>query len=143
MELSQLIDVVPEVAPMDNIEKVRSVMAQAAAKVVAVVSDGHLLGVITEPALTRHESLPELTTFDLLARDMMNAPIQKIPIATPVIEAARTMRSQRMRYAALVDDKGSFAGLVTLRRVLFEVMDELDLKVDNLERELMADGPGG
>jgi hypothetical protein len=38
---------------------------------------------------------------------------------------------------------GQLLGMVALRYLLYDLMNELALKVDNLETYLMADGPGG
>ena len=53
------------------------------------------------------------------------------------------MRSRHIRHLPIVDEHGAMLGIVSLRYVLFEVMDRLAEKADDLERFLMTDGPGG
>jgi CBS domain-containing protein len=101
------------------------------------------VGIVTEQNLERRAAELGAAAATSLVRDTMRGPVETVPASTSVLDAANIMRAGRIRSLGLVDEQGSYVGLVTMRRVLYEVMDELDLKVDNLERELMADGPGG
>jgi CBS domain-containing protein len=143
MDLSELIETVSEVAPDDTFAAVLGVMSERQAKVAAVIQDRKVLGIIAEPDIARYRAILGPETSALRARDVMTAPVERALVSTSVMDAASGMRWRRTQYLALVDEGGDFVGMVTLRGVLFEVMDELDLKVDDLERELMADGPGG
>jgi CBS domain-containing protein len=143
MQLHNLIELVPEVSPDDTFADVLALVSAGQAKVAAVVQDRKILGIIAQSDIARRSAMPNGDTSMLHARDLMTAPVETMLASVPVIDAARAMRPRRIQYLALVDDSAHFLGIATLRRVLFEVMDELDLKVDNLERELMADGPGG
>jgi predicted transcriptional regulator len=143
MDLPQLIETISQVSPNDTFAAVSGLMFERKTKIAAVIQDRKVLGFVAESEITRRGAVPGLETSALRASDVMITSVEEMLASTPVIDAARAMRSRRIQYLALVDDGGDFVGIVTLRRVLFEVMDELDLKVDNLERELMADGPGG
>jgi len=44
---------------------------------------------------------------------------------------------------ALISTRGEVAGMVAMRYLLYEMTDELERKVDNLEGFIMADAPGG
>jgi CBS domain-containing protein len=143
MDLIQLVETVSEVSPNAPFATVSGLTSEGKLKFAAVVHNRKILGFISASEIARRGAVPGLDTATLRATDVMNDVVEKMLASTPVIDAAREMRSRRIQYLALVGDDGNFLGVVTLRRVLFEVMDELDLKVDNLERELMADGPGG
>ena len=143
MDLSQLTETISEVSPDATFAVVEQLMSDRQARITVVIQDGTALGIIAAPEIARHKAIPEEEASAMRARDGMTALAETMLSSTPVKDAAREMRSRRVLYLALVDDDGAFEGLVTLRRVLFDVVDELDLKVDNLERELMADGPGG
>ena len=141
MDLPELVAPLPSVSPEETLPAVGRLMHERQMRAATVMCDGKLLGLITEA------SLAEVAVSDgartPCAQDVMIADIEHVPVSMPVLAAAKLMRTRRLAYLALVDDQDEFVGIVTLRRVLFEVMDELGLKVDNLERELMADGPGG
>jgi CBS domain-containing protein len=143
MDLRELIEPFPEISPDESFAAVLAVMAAQRSAAVAVVVDRKVQGLITDRDVARHSAIPEVDTSEVRARDVMASPVEKLPATTAVIDAARVMRAQRIPYLAVTDAQGDYLGCVTLRAVLSEVMDELDLKVDNLERELMADGPGG
>jgi arabinose-5-phosphate isomerase len=143
MDLLQLAEGTVEIRPDMSIADTIARMSQRMINVAAVIDDGRIAGIVTEHDLKRQaaELGPDAATS--CVRDVMLPPVETIPASTPVLEAANIMRARHIRTLGLTDGQGSYVGLVTLRRVLYEVMDELDLKVDNLERELMADGPGG
>ncbi len=141
-----LIENIPQVAPDESLAKISVLMAQHQASVAVVLQDRKILGVLAESmiAIARQKNGDDGADHPApVARDVMSTSVEGMPVSTSVTDAAREMRSRRLPYVALIDDEGQFVGLVTLRRVLFDVMDELGMKVDNLERELMADGPGG
>lgn len=138
-----MMEAAPEVSPNDTIESVLKRMTNDKAKAAAVLEGRKIVGIITEPDIARKAAIPELSARARVARDVMTVTVEKMAVVSPVMDAAQAMRARKIPFLALVDDAGDFVGLVSLRRVLFEVMDELGLKVDNLERELMADGPGG
>jgi CBS domain-containing protein len=143
MDLPQLIETVAEVSPEAPFDSVLRTMLDRKVKLAAVIENRKILGVVAETDIVRRKASPQGELSGLRARDVMTTPVEQMLASSLVLDAAHAMRPRRLQFLALVDERGDFVGLVTLRRVLFEVMDELDLKVDNLERELMADGPGG
>jgi CBS domain-containing protein len=142
MELIELVEKVPEVSPDDTLESVRSVMREAKANFTVVVRGRTILGLITEADLARPDLAPAAGGAHH-AHEAMTTLVETMPSSTSVIDAVEAMRTRKFQVLGLIDDAGDFVGLVSLRRAMFEVMDELGMKVDNLERELMADGPGG
>jgi len=141
MELPELVAPLPSVPPGEDLPAVSRLMHERQMKAATVIHEGKFLGLITEASLAQ---VPGSGSAQIpCAQDVMITDIERVPVSMPVLAAAQLMRTRRLAYLALLDDEDQFVGIVTLRRVLFEVMDELGLKVDNLERELMADGPGG
>jgi CBS domain-containing protein len=108
-----------------------------------VIEGRRIVGIITAQDIARNAADSGRDPRAGLARDAMTVKVETMAASSPVVDAAQAMRARKIQFLALIDDAGDFVGMVSLRRVLFEVMDELGLKVDNLERELMADGPGG
>ena len=53
------------------------------------------------------------------------------------------MRTHHIRHLVIVDGDGVFRGVVALRYLLYDMLDNLERKVDDLQGEIMADGPGG
>jgi CBS domain-containing protein len=76
-------------------------------------------------------------------RDVMSSPALAVPIDTTVAAAADLMRQHHIRHLVVVDAQGTFLGMLALRYLLYDMMDEMERKVGDLEGYLMADGPGG
>jgi len=138
-----LLEPAVEVAPTATVQATARRMSKQKVGVAAVVEGGRIVGIVTERDLVRRATALGPEGARLRARDAMTRPVESVAPSATVLEAAQLMRQKRIRHLAIVDDRGRYLGTVALRRLLFQVMDELDLKVDNLERELMIDGPGG
>jgi CBS domain-containing protein len=143
MELAELMEAAPEVSEMDTLDAVLKRMTDNKSKAAAVIEGRRIVGIITAQDIARNAADSGRDPRAGLARDAMTVKVETMAASSPVVDAAQAMRARKIQFLALIDDAGDFVGMVSLRRVLFEVMDELGLKVDNLERELMADGPGG
>ena len=57
--------------------------------------------------------------------------------------AAATMRSHRVRHAVIIDPVGNYLALLSERHLLYDLMNALEAKVDDLTGYIMHDGPGG
>jgi CBS domain-containing protein len=143
MILLELVEPALELVPNATAAATIRAMLDRKIDVGVVLEQKHPRGVVTEKELVeRLAALPELEAAQLHVTDVMR-PVETAPLSTETVDAARLMRERRAHHLALTEDDGSFRGMVGLRRILMEVMDEQELKLDNLERELMADGPGG
>lgn len=140
MDLIELAEPVLEVPVDAKVGETARKMAERKVDVAVILDRGRVQGIFTEKDVAKQP--PGEARGALRVGELMTV-VESTDVTTPVLDAARVMRGQKLRHLALVDSEGTFVALVGLRRVLLEVMDELDLKLDNLERELMADGPGG
>ena len=143
MSLLELVEPALELVPNATAAATIRAMLDRKIDVGVVLEQKHPRGVVTEKELVeRLAALPEADAAQLHVTDVMR-PVETAALSTEIVDAARLMRERHVHHLALTEDDGSFRGMVGLRRILMEVVDEQDLKVDNLERELMADGPGG
>lgn len=147
MGLLRLAQQTPQVSPDASVMAAVRVMTAAKVGALAVTtggkSDGQILGVFTERDLMRrvvHESRDPATT---LIRDVMTTPVRSVVDATSVSEAAALMRRHKFRHLAIVDAGGAYLGMVALRHLLYDMLDDLERKVGGLESFIMIDGPGG
>ena len=76
-------------------------------------------------------------------RDVMTSPVLTIGLKTSVADAAALIRKHHIRHLVVVDEKGDFAGVVTQRYLLYDMMDDLERDVGDLMGYIMKDGPGG
>ena len=131
------------VAPQARVIEAVRIMTDAKIGAVGVTEGRTIVGVFTERDLMRRvvndAKDPEAT----IVRDVMSSPVKTVVDRTPLPEAVAIMRAHHIRHLAIVDADGSFAGMIGLRYLLYQLMDDLALKVGDLEGYLMADGPGG
>jgi CBS domain-containing protein len=143
MGLLRLAQETAEVSPDTTVLAAVDTMAKERVGAVAVTNGGKIVGVFTERDLMRrvvHEHRDPSTT---LVRDVMTSPVRTVSDAMSVSEAATLMRTNHIRHLAIVDEHGNLLGMVALRYLLYDLMDELERKVDGLHSYIMADGPGG
>jgi CBS domain-containing protein len=118
-------------------------MAGAHIGAVAVVANQRIQGVFTERDLMQRVVLEGREPATTPLREVMTSPVVTVPDATSVAEAAAIMRARHIRHLAVVDDEGQFRALVALRYLLYDLLSDLEVKVDSLEGYIMADGIGG
>ncbi|MES1172369.1 MAG: CBS domain-containing protein [Bacteroidota bacterium] len=147
MGLMRLTQETKEVSPDTSVmEAVRSMTANKTGAL-AVIAPGRagpqIVGIFTERDLMRrvvHEGRDPGTTS---IREVMTSPVQTVSDSTSVSEAANRMRTHHIRHLAIVDGEGVFRGMLALRYLLYDMLDDLARKVEGLQSEIMADGPGG
>jgi CBS domain-containing protein len=101
------------------------------------------VGVFTERDLMRRVVFEHRDPGTTVVRDVMTSPVRSVPDSMSVAEAAALMRDEHIRHLAIVDGDGDLMGMVGLRYLLYDLLGELELKVDGLHSYIMADGPGG
>jgi CBS domain-containing protein len=66
-----------------------------------------------------------------------------VPDETSVLKAATLMRTNHIRNLPVVGADGTLVAMVALRYLLYDLMDDLETKVIDLEGYLMEDSKGG
>jgi CBS domain containing-hemolysin-like protein len=94
-----------------------------------------IVGIVHIKDLFRAESVPEDLT--RIAR-----PVRFVPETTPLDRLLARMRSERLHLAAVLDEYGGVAGLVTLENVIEEIVGPIQDEFDAERPELVAKGPG-
>lgn len=122
------------VPPELTAAEVRELMARGHTRY-PVVSDDEPLGVIQLADLLRHGADPDATVADL-----MRPPVV-LPALMPLPDALAKLTGERTQLAAVVDEFGGFAGVLTIEdmaeEVIGELTDEHDERFDNV---IVADG---
>ena len=122
-----------------------TVRTMAGAKVgsVLVVDGGRLIGIFSEREVILRVVLegrhPESTTVE----EVMTSSVQTIRPDTTTDGALRIMHQSHIRHLPVVDDSGHVLAVVSMRSLLQEKIDELNLQLDSLEHYITADGIGG
>ena len=132
-----------EVSPTASVLDAIRTMTEGQVGAIAVTQGRKVLGVFTERDLMRRVVYegkdPERTPIT----EAMSSPAVTVSTTTSVAEAATIMKSRHIRHLAVVDGRGDLVGMVALRYLLYDMMEQLELKVDDLHGYMMADGPGG
>jgi CBS domain-containing protein len=133
----------PTVTPDLRVIDVVRLMAQVEVGAIAVINGRKIVGIFTERDVMRRVVAEGRDPATVTIREVMTQPVETVVDSTSVSQAAAIMRARHIRHLAIVNRAGDFVGLVAQRHLLYDLMSELELKVDNLEGYLMADGPGG
>jgi CBS domain-containing protein len=143
MGLTRLTHTRPEVTPEASVLETARIMAEAEIGAIAVKAGAKIVGVFTERDLMKRVVAQGRDPAKTLIKDVMTTNLVTVRDSTPVFTAADAMRSRRVRHLVLLDEQGSYAGILAQRHVLYDLMNELSMKVEDLEGYVMADGPGG
>jgi CBS domain-containing protein len=118
-------------------------MAGAKIGSVLVVDGDRLIGIFSERDVMLRVVLegrhPEYTTVE----EVMTSPVQTIPPDTTTDAALRIMHQSHIRHLPVVDGREHVLAVVSMRSLLQEKIDELNLQLDSLEQYITADGIGG
>ena len=143
MGLMRLTHARPEVTPEASVLDTAQVMARTEIGAIAVRQGRKLAGIFTERDLLKRVVAQGRDPSTTPIKEVMTTNVATIPESTSVAEAAAIMRARRMRHLVIVDEDGDYLGILAQRHLLYELMSQLAVKVDDLEGYLMADGPGG
>jgi CBS domain-containing protein len=143
MGLLRLSQPTPVVAPEVTVQDAVRVMSDSTVGALLVMEGREIVGMFTERDLMRRVVNEQRDPGKVIIKDVMTRPVQTVLDSTSVAEAAAIMRKGQFRHLPIVDRGGQLLGMVALRYLLYDLMNELSLKVDSLENYLMADGPGG
>ena len=121
------------VPPQLTVSEVRELMARGHSRY-PVVADDEPLGVIQLSDLLHHGADPDATVADL-----MRPPVV-LPALMPLPDALSTLTEARTQLAAVVDEYGGFAGILTVEDMAEELVGELtDEHDDDFDNVIVAD----
>jgi CBS domain-containing protein len=142
-ELLRLVHARPEVSPATPVRDVVRLMVEGEVGAVAVTEGRRIVGIFTERDLMTRVVWPTRDAARTAVRGVMSSPVQAVSVDATVAQAAAVMRAHHIRHLAVVDEDGDLLGLVALRYLLYQMLGNLEVKVDDLQGYIMADGPGG
>ena len=131
--------VAPDVTVMDAV----SVMARAQVGAVAVVEKGDLQGIFTERDLMLRVVKQRRDLDATLVRDVMTAEVKTITEGYTPEEASSVMLAGHLRHLPILSGDGQLLGLLSMRQLLEDRLQDLTQEVSSLEQYMANDGPGG
>lgn len=143
MGLERLGQDTPEVSPETSVMEAVRVMTERSVGALVVTSGRTVVGIFTERDLMQRVVLPAKDPSATPITEVMTTPVRSVLPSTSVAEAAALMRRHHIRHLAIVDGDGHLVTMVALRYLLYDLLEDLDRKVDSLQSYIMADAPGG
>ncbi len=131
------------VGPQDSIVQAAVAMSERQVGAATVVDGAKVLGVVTERDVMQKVVAAGGDPNTLRVRDIMSSPVRSIGLKTTVADAAELMRKHHIRHLVVLDENDALVGMLALRYLLYDLMDDLERNVGDLLGYIMADGPGG
>ena len=133
----------PTVTPHLSVKDAVNLMARDRVGAVAVVDKSELVGIFTERDLMLRIVQPGRDPETTLIRDVMTADVKTVTEATTCEEASSVMLLGHLRHLPVVSADGKLLGLLSIRALLEERLQDLSREVSSLEQYMANDGPGG
>jgi CBS domain-containing protein len=118
-------------------------MDQEAIGAVAIVENNRLRGIFSERDVMLRVVLQQRNPKDTTMREVMTFPVETISRNATVDDALKFMLEKHIRHLPVVTNDGRLAGMLSIRNLLHEKVDELTDQLDSLEAYFTADGAGG
>ncbi len=134
-----LVTVRPETTVMDAVR----MMDRESIGAIGVSDGSRLIGIFSERDLmlrvVSEKRDPEMTHI----AEVMTFPVEAIDRDYTVDDALKLMLEKHIRHLPIVDRDGRLAGMISMRSLLHEKVEELTDQLDSLEAYFTADGFGG
>ena len=110
---------------------------------VAIVEGGVLRGIFSERDVMLRILLGKRDPEKTRISDVMTSPVETIHRSANADDALKMMLEKHIRHLPLVDNDGKLAGMLSIRNLLHEKVEDLTGQLDSLEAYFSADGAGG
>lgn len=144
MSLLRIASIPPAVVePKASVLEAVEIMAEHAVGAVAIVENGHLLGIFTERDLMLRVVLRHRHPRDTRVGEVITSPVETITDESPEEDALVHMVERHVRHLPIVSAEGHLTGMLSIRNLLEHRVDELARELHSLDQYLSNDGPGG
>lgn len=133
----------PIVEPDVTVLEAVDVMARDRVGAVTVVENGSLRGIFSERDLMLRVVRQRRDPAATYVREVMTVEVMTVTESATSEEAIGIMLSGHLRHLPILGSDGSVRGLLSIRALLEDKMDDLSHEVSSLEQYLANDGPGG
>jgi CBS domain-containing protein len=134
---------VTTIHPGATIQEACETMTRASVGAVVVLVEGRLVGILSERDVVRRVVVPRRDPAKTLVSAVMTSSVRTAPAGTSTESAMAMMEKGRFRHLPVLDAAGKVAGILSMRHVLRDRVDELDRSSQSLVDYIAADGPGG
>jgi CBS domain-containing protein len=123
-------------------EAVRT-MTEESIGAITVTEGNRLVGIFSERDLMLRVVSEKRDPERTYIRDVMTSPVETIPRDSTVDDALKIMLEKHIRHLPILDRDGKLSGMISMRSLLHEKVEELTDQLDSLEAYFSADGFGG
>ena len=118
-------------------------MAEESIGAIVVIEGNQLVGIFSERDLLLRVVSEKRDPERTLIRDVMTSPVETIHRDSTVDDALKVMLEKHIRHLPILDRDGRLSGMISMRSLLNEKVEELTDQLDSLEAYFTADGAGG
>ena len=118
-------------------------MAEESIGAIVVIEGNRLVGIFSERDLLLRVVSEKRDPERTLIRDVMTSPVETIHRDSTVDDALKVMLEKHIRHLPILDRDGRLSGMISMRSLLHEKVEELTDQLDSLEAYFTADGFGG
>lgn len=129
--------------PEETVAQAARTMVLHGVGAATIVEASAVVGVVTERDILQKVVAAGIDPSTTQVRTIMSSPAFSVPETISVSAAGELMRKHHIRHLVVLDEEGKQVGMLALRNLLYDIMDELARKVGDLESFIMTDGPGG
>ena len=119
------------------------VMARDKVGAVLVVEKSKLAGIFTERDLMLRVVNEQRDPAATLVRDVMTDDVMTVTETSTHEEASTVMLMEHLRHLPILGGEGKVLGLLSMRALLEERLQDLRQEMSSLEQYMANDGPGG
>jgi len=120
-----------------------STMKEAKMGACVVLENNQLVGIFSERDLMLRIVAVGLDPDKTLVREVMTTKLVILNTQADSSEALELLVSRKIRHLPIVEEDGSLAGLLSVRKLLKYHAEDLVDQLNSLEAYFTADGPGG
>lgn len=127
----------------DNVERAIQSMIDGSAGAVLIADDRNLLtGIFTERDVMTRITVDGLDPGSVPLSEVMTVNPVRCQLETPIEEAIAVLRKHRIRHLPVVSDSNEILGMISLRKLLHDQINELMEELQRLE-SYFNDSVGG
>jgi CBS domain-containing protein len=134
-----LVTVGPDATVMEAV----GIMAEESIGAIAVTEGNRLVGMFSERDLMIRVVLEQRDPERTQIREVMTSPVETIARDSTADDALKVMLDKYIRHLPIVDRNGTLCGMISMRSLLHDKVEELTVQLDSLEAYFTADGCGG
>ena len=131
------------VTPEHTVAQAARAMTERGVGAAAVLERTVVVGVVTDRDVMQKVVAAGRDPNITHVRDIMSSPAVSVSVNTAVATAAALMREHHIRHLVVLDEHQALVGMLALRYLLYDLMDDMERNVGELMSFIMTDGPGG